>query len=76
MGGDLQLMKSLSRLSHDQGCDVIVYENAAFPHKKARAALVAAPLPKGDLFAREIIEGMNWTRAGCHQEKGWMASRC
>ena len=33
-------------------------KNAAFPHKKAHAALVAAPLPKGDLFARENIEGM------------------
>ncbi|EXJ77609.1 hypothetical protein A1O3_09836 [Capronia epimyces CBS 606.96] len=38
-------MKSLTRLYHDQGRDVIFYENAAFPHRKPHAALVVVPLP-------------------------------
>jgi hypothetical protein len=38
-------MKSLTRLYHDQGRDVIFYENAAFPHRKPHAALAAVPLP-------------------------------
>lgn len=38
-------MKSLTRLYHDQGRDVIFYENAAFPNRKPHAALAAIPLP-------------------------------
>ncbi|KAJ9607666.1 Pre-mRNA-splicing factor cwf19 [Cladophialophora chaetospira] len=38
-------MKSLTRLYHDQGRDVIFYENAAFPHHKPHAALAVVPLP-------------------------------
>ena len=38
-------MKSLTRLYHDQGRDVIFYENAAFPHRKLHAALAVVPLP-------------------------------
>jgi len=38
-------MKSLTRLYHDQGRDVIFYENAAFPHRKPHAALAVVPLP-------------------------------
>ncbi|KAK4949783.1 Pre-mRNA-splicing factor cwf19 [Elasticomyces elasticus] len=38
-------MKSLTRLYHDQGRDVIFYENAAFPSRKPHAALVVVPLP-------------------------------
>jgi hypothetical protein len=38
-------MKSLTRLFHDQGRDVIFYENAAFPHRKPHAALAVIPLP-------------------------------
>lgn len=38
-------MKSLTRLYHDQGRDVIFYENAAFPNRKPHAALAAVPLP-------------------------------
>ncbi|KIX04878.1 uncharacterized protein Z518_05749 [Rhinocladiella mackenziei CBS 650.93] len=38
-------MKSLTRLYHDQGRDVIFYENAAFPHRKPHAALTVVPLP-------------------------------
>lgn len=38
-------MKSLTRLYHDQGRDVIFYENAAFPHRRPHAALNAVPLP-------------------------------
>lgn len=38
-------MKSLTRLYHDQGRDVIFYENAARPNRKPHAALTAVPLP-------------------------------
>ena len=38
-------MKSLTRLYHDQGRDVIFYENAAHPHRKPHAALNVVPLP-------------------------------
>jgi CWF19-like protein 2 len=40
-------MKSLTRLYHDQGRDVIFYENAAHPHRKRHAAMEAVPLPHG-----------------------------
>ena len=38
-------MKSLTRLYHDQGRDVIFYENAAFPSRKPHAAMNVVPLP-------------------------------
>ena len=38
-------MKSLTRLYHDQGRDVIFYENAAFPNRKPHAAMNVVPLP-------------------------------
>lgn len=38
-------MKCLTRMYHDQGRDVIFYENAAAPHRKLHAALQAIPLP-------------------------------
>jgi hypothetical protein len=38
-------MKSLTRLYHDQGREVLFYENAARPHQRRHAALVAVPIP-------------------------------
>ncbi|POR32987.1 Pre-mRNA-splicing factor cwf19 [Tolypocladium paradoxum] len=39
-------MKSLTRMYHEQGRDVVFYENAAAPpHRRAHAAMVAAPIP-------------------------------
>lgn len=38
-------MKALTRMYHDQGRDVLFYENAAAPQKKRHAALQAVPLP-------------------------------
>ena len=38
-------MKCLTRMYHDQGRDVVFYENAAAPHRKLHAALQAVPLP-------------------------------
>ncbi|KAL3456287.1 CwfJ C-terminus 1-domain-containing protein-like protein [Aspergillus heterothallicus] len=38
-------MKSLTRMYHDQGRDVIFYENAAAPHRKRHASMEAVPLP-------------------------------
>jgi hypothetical protein len=53
-------MKSLTRMYHDQGRDVIFYENAANPGRKPHAALNAVPIPfeLGDTapaFFREAI---------------------
>jgi len=38
-------MKSLTRMYHDQGRDVIFYENAAHPQRKPHAAMTVMPLP-------------------------------
>ncbi|KAL8863056.1 MAG: hypothetical protein Q9178_000429 [Gyalolechia marmorata] len=38
-------MKSLTRMYHDQGRDVIFYENAAAPQRKKHAGMEVAPLP-------------------------------
>ncbi|KAJ0425194.1 CwfJ C-terminus 1-domain-containing protein-like protein [Aspergillus carlsbadensis] len=38
-------MKSLTRMYHDQGRDVIFYENAAAPNRKRHASMEAVPLP-------------------------------
>ena len=38
-------MKSLTRMYHDQGRDVIFYENAAAPHRKKHAGMEVIPLP-------------------------------
>ena len=38
-------MKSLTRMYHDQGRDVIFYENAAAPHRKKHAGMQVVPLP-------------------------------
>lgn len=38
-------MKSLTRMYHDQGRDVIFYENAANPRKRGHAAMNVVPLP-------------------------------
>jgi hypothetical protein len=38
-------MKCLTRMYHDQGRDVIFYENAAAPQRKLHAAMQAVPLP-------------------------------
>jgi len=53
-------MKSLTRLYHDQGREVLFYENATAPHRRLHAALVAVPIPYdlGDTapaFFREAI---------------------
>ena len=38
-------MKSLIRMYHDQGRDVVFYENAAAPQRKKHAAMAVVPLP-------------------------------
>ncbi|KAJ4367666.1 Pre-mRNA-splicing factor cwf19 [Neocucurbitaria cava] len=53
-------MKCLTRMYHDQGRDVIFYENAANPGRKLHAAMSAVPIPfeLGDTapaFFREAI---------------------
>lgn len=53
-------MKSLTRLYHEQGREVLFYENAAAPHRRLHAALVAIPIPwdLGDTapaFFREAV---------------------
>ncbi|KAF1911715.1 CwfJ C-terminus 1-domain-containing protein-like protein [Ampelomyces quisqualis] len=62
-------MKSLTRMYHDQGRDVIFYENAAHPRRSQHAALSAVPIPfeLGDTapaFFREAIlsSDAEWTQ--------------
>jgi len=62
-------MKSLTRMYHDQGRDVIFYENAAFPGRKAHAAMNVVPIPfeLGDtapaFFKEAILESAgDWTQ--------------
>ena len=38
-------MKSLTRMYHAQGREVLFYENAAAPHQHRHAAMVAVPIP-------------------------------
>ncbi|KAI2609355.1 cell cycle control protein cwf19 [Hypoxylon fragiforme] len=38
-------MKCLTRMYHDQGREVIFYENAATPHRHMHAAMQAVPIP-------------------------------
>jgi len=62
-------MKSLTRMYHDQGRDVIFYENAAEPHRRRHAAMEAVPLPyslgeTSPAFFREAILAADteWTQ--------------
>jgi hypothetical protein len=62
-------MKCLTRMYHDQGRDVLFYENAAFPGRKGHAAMNAVPIPfeLGDTapaFFREAIneEAGDWSQ--------------
>ena len=38
-------MKSLTRMYHDQGRDVVFYENAAAPRRKKHASMEVVPIP-------------------------------
>lgn len=62
-------MKCLTRMYHDQGRDVIFYENAAAPHRKLHAAMNAVPIPfelgeTAPAFFREAILASDeeWTQ--------------
>ena len=62
-------MKCLTRMYHEQGRDVVFYENAAFPGRKGHAALNAVPIPfeLGDMapaFFKEAIlaQAGDWTQ--------------
>ena len=48
-------MKCLTRMYHDQGRDVVFYENAAAPHRKLHAAMQACPLPYS--LGKQIYNG-------------------
>ncbi|KAH8886941.1 cell cycle control protein cwf19 [Thozetella sp. PMI_491] len=53
-------MKSLTRLYHDQGREVVFYENAAAPGRRLHAALIAVPIPydQGDTVPAFFREAM------------------
>ncbi|KAF9887773.1 hypothetical protein FE257_009579 [Aspergillus nanangensis] len=62
-------MKSLTRMYHDQGRDVIFYENAAHPQRKKHASMEVVPLPyslgeTAPAFFREAILSTDeeWTQ--------------
>ncbi|KAH8841384.1 hypothetical protein MCOR27_000924 [Pyricularia oryzae] len=53
-------MKSLTRLYHDQGREVLFYENAAAPNRRGHAHMVAVPIPyeQGDTAPAFFKEAM------------------
>ena len=62
-------MKCLTRMYHDQGRDVIFYENAAVPQRRKHAGMEAVPLPyslgeTAPAFFREAILSSDeeWTQ--------------
>ncbi|KAL8831131.1 MAG: hypothetical protein Q9170_005433 [Blastenia crenularia] len=62
-------MKSLTRMYHDQGRDVLFYENAAAPQRRKHAGMDAVPLPyslgeTAPAFFREAIltSDEEWTQ--------------
>ncbi|KAL8997805.1 MAG: hypothetical protein Q9188_006234 [Gyalolechia gomerana] len=62
-------MKSLTRMYHDQGRDVVFYENAAAPQRKKHAGMEVVPLPyslgeTAPAFFREAIltSDEEWTQ--------------
>lgn len=62
-------MKCLTRMYHDQGRDVVFYENAAPSHRKLHAAMMAVPIPfelgeTAPAFFREAILASDeeWTQ--------------
>ena len=62
-------MKSLTRMYHDQGRDVVFYENAAAPQRRKHAAMEVIPLPyslgeTAPAFFREAILSADeeWTQ--------------
>ncbi|KAL8873198.1 MAG: hypothetical protein Q9174_001300 [Haloplaca sp. 1 TL-2023] len=62
-------MKSLTRMYHDQGRDVVFYENAAGPQRKKHAGMEAVPLPyslgeTAPAFFREaiLVSDEEWTQ--------------
>lgn len=62
-------MKCLTQMYHNQGRDVIFYENAAMPQRRKHASMEAVPLPKGSgdtapAFFKEAILASDeeWTQ--------------
>jgi Protein similar to CwfJ C-terminus 2/Protein similar to CwfJ C-terminus 1 len=62
-------MKSLTRLYHDQGRDVIFYENAAHAQRRRHASMEAVPLPRSagataPAFFKEALlaSGSEWSQ--------------
>ncbi|KAK8029903.1 hypothetical protein PG993_011194 [Apiospora rasikravindrae] len=53
-------MKCLTRMYHEQGREVVFYENAATPHKHMHAAMQAVPIPyeQGDTAPAFFKEAM------------------
>lgn len=62
-------MKCLKRMYHDQGRDVVFYENAAAPQRRRHAAMEMVPLPRGlaadaPAFFKEAIlsQAASWSQ--------------
>lgn len=65
--------KCLTQMYCDQGRDVVFYENAAVPHRKGHAAMMAVPLPYelGEVapaFFKEAIVGRDFTEKSQHKK--------
>ncbi|KAI1090956.1 cell cycle control protein cwf19 [Rostrohypoxylon terebratum] len=64
-------MKCLTRMYHEQGREVIFYENAATPHRHMHAAMQAVPIPydQGDTAPAFFKEAMLTTDEEWSQHK-------
>ncbi|KAM7195784.1 Protein similar to CwfJ C-terminus 1 domain containing protein [Naviculisporaceae sp. PSN 640] len=64
-------MKSLTRLYHEQGREVVFYENAAAPQRHLHAAMVVVPIPydQGDTVPAFFREAMLSTDEEWSQHK-------
>ncbi|KAL8381543.1 hypothetical protein RB595_005696 [Gaeumannomyces hyphopodioides] len=67
-------MKSLTRLYHEQGREVLFYENAAAPRRRMHAAMVAVPIPydQGDTAPAFFREAMLSTEEEWSQHKKYI----
>ncbi|RKF54943.1 Pre-mRNA-splicing factor cwf19 [Golovinomyces cichoracearum] len=64
-------MKCLTRMYHEQGRDIIFYENAAVPHKKRHAAMQAIPIP----YSLGEIAPAFFKEAICSSDEEWTQHR-
>lgn len=64
-------MKSLTRMYHEQGRDVVFYENAAAPQRHTHAAMAAVPIP----YAEGATAPAHFKEAFLSSDEEWSQHR-